>query len=301
METKKIKAADLKELLDRDEVLLLDIANPEFFSAKHIQGSRNAPIFEVAFLDHVEKLTGDKMRRIVLYDDSAKPYAREDAAAKLSRAGFAKVEVFEEGLKAWEESGYPLEGREEIEAPMPAVDGRRELDIEKSLVGWTGRNAKYAHKGRISLESGHVAFKDGKLTGGEMVLDMRTIADEDLADPMWKGILESHLKSSDFFDVENYPQSKFVLTEAGLREDALPGTPNYELSGELTIKGISRTLGFEAMVSFQEDGSVNGQAHFDLDRTLWDVRYGSEKFFEKLGMHLVNDLISVELFLVAKP
>jgi hypothetical protein len=54
------------------------------------------------------------------------------------------------------------------------------------------------------------------------------------------------------------------------------------------------------MIVPMPDGSLNGNAHFDFDRTLWNVLYGSEKFFEKLGMHLVNDNITMELFLVAK-
>jgi polyisoprenoid-binding protein YceI len=82
--------------------------------------------------------------------------------------------------------------------------------------------------------------------------------------------------------------------------DALAGEANYEIEGILTIKDVSKAIKFNAIILPQSDGSINGQAHFDFDRTLWNVRYGSEKFFEKLGMHLVNDVISLDLFLIAK-
>jgi polyisoprenoid-binding protein YceI len=83
-------------------------------------------------------------------------------------------------------------------------------------------------------------------------------------------------------------------------KDALGGISNYQMKGVLTIKDVKRPIEFPAMIVSIGDGVLNGQAHFDFDRTLWNVRYGSEKFFEKLGMHLVNDVVSLELFLVAK-
>ena len=69
---------------------------------------------------------------------------------------------------------------------------------------------------------------------------------------------------------------------------------------QLTIKETARSIRFPAIIAMQEDGALKAQAAFDLDRTLWDVCYGSGKLYERLGMHLVNDLISIELFIVAR-
>lgn len=301
MEYEKIAKEQLKSWLESgEEVLVVDLMNPEFYAAGHIKGAQNAPVYEVAFLDHMAKLTEDKNRHIVLYDDNRKPFASEDAVMKLAGAGYNNVEVLAENFSQWLEAGYPVEKGEPLKIVAPR-DGAHELDLEQSVVGWVGRNAKYAHHGKINLKSGIVEWLDGALSKGECVLDMTTIADEDLTDPLWKGILETHLKSSDFFDVANHPEAKFTFAKVKKLENALPGTPNCKIFGELTIKGITNSVEFTAMVLPMEDGSINGQAHFDFDRTAWHVRYGSEKFFEKLGMHLVNDLVSVELFLVAKP
>lgn len=301
METGKITKEQLRELLETgQDVLVLDLMNPEFYAEKHIAGAANAPIYEVNFPEYVTKLTEDKNRRIVIYDDNTKPYAREDAVAKLANLGFKKIEIFEGGLREWQAAGYPVASGAEVPLLL-ASDGEHSLDVEKSLIGWIGRNAKYAHHGKIALKGGQVTFKNGQLLSGEIVLDMTTIQNEDLIDPLWRGVLETHLKSSDFFNVEKYPEARFVFRQANPILNTPYGTPNYVLKGELTIKDVTRPFEFPAMVVPQEDGSINGQAHFDLDRTLWNVRYGSEKFFEKLGMHLVNDVVSLEIFLVAKP
>ena len=129
---------------------------------------------------------------------------------------------------------------------------------------------------------------------------MTTIKDEDLADETWRSVLESHLKSSDFFDVEEFPEASFEFESLQEIVGAKTGIPNYQISGMLSIKDVKREIDFPAMIAAMGEGVINGQAHFDFDRTLWNVRYGSEKFFEKLGVHLVNDMVSLELFLVAK-
>jgi polyisoprenoid-binding protein YceI len=81
--------------------------------------------------------------------------------------------------------------------------------------------------------------------------------------------------------------------------DATPGTPNYRITGAMTIKGISNPVVFPALIAPRADGGLNAQAHFDINRTLWQVQYGSGKLFEKLGMHLVNDCITLDLQVMA--
>jgi hypothetical protein len=76
--------------------------------------------------------------------------------------------------------------------------------------------------------------------------------------------------------------------------------PNGHVTGNLTIRDVTRPITFPAVISAQGDGSIKAHAAFDLDRTLWNICYGSGKLYERLGMHLVHDLISLELFLVAR-
>lgn len=83
-------------------------------------------------------------------------------------------------------------------------------------------------------------------------------------------------------------------------QGATPGTPNYHIRGLLRLKDVAHGLDFPAMIDRADDSALVGRANFDIDRTLWNVRYGSGKFYEKLGMHLVSDLISLDLKIVAK-
>jgi rhodanese-related sulfurtransferase len=300
MERKLVTIEELKSWLhEGKDIVFLDVMNPEYFAEKHIVEAKNAPVYEVAFSDHVEKLGIGKDDLVIIYNQKENSLSTQDAAMKLTKLGFKNVFEFPGGLSKWEEAGFRVERGEQVAAPV-MVDGEHQIDLENSLVGWSGRNAKYAHRGTINLKSGKIVTQDGKLINGEFVLDMSTIKDLDLTDDMWRGILESHLKSSDFFDVENFPEASFVFDQAEEIPNALIGTPNYRLKGELTIKGVTNPIEFPAMIVPMADGTINGQAHFDFDRTLWNVRYGSEKFFENLGMHLVNDIVTMELFLVAK-
>jgi polyisoprenoid-binding protein YceI len=301
MKINKISADELRTWLETDnELILLDLMNPEFYAEEHIDKALNAPIYEVAFLSYVEKIINEKNSHIVIYDDNVNDYATADAASKLNIAGYENVDVLSVPLREWKKLGNSTVKGEPI-AKAIAKDGIYMLDTEKSIVGWTGRNAKYAHRGKIMIKEGGVEIRSGKLVDGKIILDMNTISDDDLLDQTWKGVLESHLKSSDFFDVKKYPEAVFAFGSVKEIPGALAGEFNHEMEGILTIKDISKAIKFNATIIPQVDGSINGQAHFDFDRTLWNVRYGSEKFFEKLGMHLVNDIISLDLFLVAKP
>lgn len=300
MKNEKITLPELKSWLDeKRDFMLVDLLPPEYFAEKHIAGAINAPVYEVVFLDYLEKLAVPKNKAIVVYSESPTSLTTMDAKGKLAKAGFEDVYEFPGGLGEWEEAGYPIEKGAVVPVPR-FIDGEYQLDVKESVVGWIGRNAKYAHRGKIAVKSGHIVIENEKVIGGEIVLDMTTIKNDDLTDDTWRGVLESHLKSLDFFDTNNFGEACFEIKRAKRLEGVLAGTPNYEFEGQLAIKEVKRPIEFLAMLTPIGEGLINGQAHFDFDRTLWNVRYGSEKFFEKLGMHLVNDMVSLEIFLVAK-
>jgi polyisoprenoid-binding protein YceI len=80
--------------------------------------------------------------------------------------------------------------------------------------------------------------------------------------------------------------------------DAQRGNPNWEVVGELTLKSITNPISFPAMIGLTPDGLIAADAHFDIDRTRWNVLYGSGKYYEKLGKHLVSDEVSLALKLL---
>ncbi|WP_439182958.1 YceI family protein [Carboxylicivirga taeanensis] len=155
---------------------------------------------------------------------------------------------------------------------------KRQVDVKLSEVTWTGKKVTGEHTGKIMFKEGFVQLKDKQLVGGEFVIDMNTITCTDLDNPDYNAKLVGHLKSDDFFGVENYPHSKLVLNNVSAIGKG------YKVSGDLTIKGKTHPVSFEVKHS---DHVFEGK--MVIDRTKYDVRYGSGKFFDNLGDKMIYD------------
>ena len=151
------------------------------------------------------------------------------------------------------------------------------INTEKSTIEWTGKKVTGTHTGTISIAEGTLEQENGRLSGGTIIIDMTSIANSDM-DGKMKGKLEGHLKSDDFFGVETYPTAKLVINEV------TPGEDGFNVTGNLTIKEKTAPVSFNASLS--EGGAV---ANITVDRTIYDVRYGSGKFFDGLGDKMIND------------
>ncbi len=283
-----------------ERFVLVDLMPHEVFEAKHIPGAVNACVYEVTFPDRMKDCCPDPALPVVVYGTSRRSLAAEVAAEKLVRLGYADVRVYHGGLEEWEAAGHEVVTTAGA-AAVPAFRNRTYLlDRDRSVFRWTGRSIVGRHHGTIELSGGELTVTDRQPASGWFTLDMTTIHNEDLQDEAFRRLLESHLRSDDFFDVDDYPSARFDIRGIIPLAGSTPGTPGYRVTGELTLRGVARELVFDAQIEPREGDAVAGQAHFDLDRTLWGVRYGCGRLFEKLGMHLVDDLISVELQLTAR-
>jgi rhodanese-related sulfurtransferase len=297
-----IAAGELKSLLDSGSpVCLVDVLPPEYYGERHIPGANNACVYEVAFLENLAKIVSDRDTPLVVYGASARSREASVAAEKLRHAGYREVRELAGGLAAWRTAGYALEiGEGPAVAEMAIKDGQYTVDSAASRLEWTGRNLSGRHNGTIAVSGGEVAVKKGLLAGGSITLDMRSIADLDLKDEGYNRMLVSHLKSDDFFDVANYPSAVYAIDGSQLLPEASACSLVYQVMGSLELKGVQKDLPLTAEVVPQPDDQLKARVLCDLDRTRWGVLYGSGRFFEKLGMHLVNEIVTVELFLVAK-
>lgn len=168
-----------------------------------------------------------------------------------------------------------------------------QVDLTQSQIVWKGRKVTGAHEGTILLKSGKLEFADGALTGGYFEIDMTTIVVTDLTGGT-ADKLKGHLESDDFFGVANYPSALFRITEVAPR-----GTPgDYKITGEATIKGKTREVRFLANVD-QKGGMAT--ADITLDRTDYDIRYGSGSFFSNLGDKTIYDDFDLQVKLVMLP
>jgi len=165
-----------------------------------------------------------------------------------------------------------------------------------STLKWTGTKVTGAHNGSVALKSGSVVVDGKKLAGGQFEIDMNSITVEDLQGGS-KDKLTAHLKSADFFEVDKYPTAKFVIKKVSpLKNDKEGNT--HTVSGELTMKGKTKPLSFPARISVG-DKSAEAVAKVKVDRTKWDVRYGSGKFFKGLGDKMIHDEFTLDLDLKA--
>ncbi len=278
--------------------VVIDVMTPEDYAACHVAGALNACVYEVAFLDQIAELVPDRNRELILYDATGTTRSAELACERLQQAGYAKVSVLAGGLAAWRKEGLPLEV-EETAASLGLRDGPYRVDAEKSTLEWIGRNLNKRHYGSIGIKAGELSITGGKLSRGYIELDMTSISNLDLQDGGWRDVLIRHLKSDDFFAVDRFPTASFTSTGWETREENSLNAVKGIVTGKLKIRDVTREIRIPATIAPQDDGSIQAHAAFDLDRTLWNACYGSCRLFERLGMHFVDDLISLELFVVA--
>ncbi|MDP4185804.1 MAG: YceI family protein [Bacteroidota bacterium] len=168
------------------------------------------------------------------------------------------------------------------------------LDQEKSEVKWTGKKVTGQHTGTIQLKSGMIVFKGSAVQSGNFVVDMKTIVDADIQDKDSNSKLIGHLNSEDFFGTEKYPTATYTFNKA----EKLNGN-QYVFKGKLTIKGTTKDYDVKATVS-QDKTSYTAVGQMNIDRTAYNIRYGSGKFFDKLGDKVINDTFTLEFKVTVK-
>ena len=171
------------------------------------------------------------------------------------------------------------------------------VDLNKSKLTWEGRKVTGAHNGTINLQDGSLELLDGSLQGGEFTIDMESIVNLDLADETWNKKLIDHLKSDDFFSVSSHPLAKLEITAVKNYKDS-NSNANYLVIGDLTIKGITHSIEFPAEVK-TKDNMVTASAKIEVDRSKYDVRFGSGSFFTGLGDKLIYDNFTMNVKLTA--
>lgn len=158
------------------------------------------------------------------------------------------------------------------------------VKVKNSSIEWKGEKVVGSHEGTIALKSSELIFKNNTLKGGSFVIDMTTIACTDLTGE-YKAKLEGHLKSDDFFSVSNFPTSKLVITKA-----SKSSKDSYKVSAKLTVKGITKNIDFVAQIKGNKLSAT-----ILVDRTRFNVKYGSGSFFQNLGDNMIYDLFEIKV------
>ncbi len=173
-----------------------------------------------------------------------------------------------------------------------------DVDLAASKVKWMGSKAVGSHNGTVALKSGTVSFdKANTLNGGTFVIDMNAIVNEDLTDASYNKKLVDHLKSADFFDVAKYPTATFTIKSVKKGK----ASNSWDVTGDMKIKDVTKTITIPVTVTNAGKAKL-AVAKFDIDRTHWNVKYNSAKFFDikKLKDKIINDKITLELSVKTK-
>ncbi len=298
-----IDCDQLETGLAEGPTVLIDVLTGDHFDRSHIPGAVNICVYKVSFGEEVRKAVPDTDTPLVICDAEADTRGAEMAVRKLTELGYRDIAILEGGLKEWVRRGKPQEGSGDPE-PDGLITGDRsdiKMNLEKSHILWTGRNLVSRHDGTLSFSDANVHFLDGTFSGGTFEIDMQSIHCLDLKDEVMNQTLVHHLKSDDFFDVRNHPSALCRITRVKAHEPSTPGLPDIHCEGGLTLKGITNPVDFDAITGYSSANEWVFNAHFDIDRTEWDVAYGSGKWFRHLGMHLVHDRVSLQVLLVSEP
>lgn len=166
-------------------------------------------------------------------------------------------------------------------------------NAEESSVVWTATKVvSGGHSGTVKISEGTLDINGSKLKGGSFTIDMTSIANSDL-EGEWKAKLEGHLKSDDFFAVDTYNTASLTITNA-----KSTGNSKYDVTADVTIKGKSASISFPVELNIAGD-KVTAKAKLTIDRTKFDVRYGSNSFFDNLGDKAISDEFTLDVDLVA--
>jgi len=169
------------------------------------------------------------------------------------------------------------------------AQGKLTADADKTKLLWLGEKVTGQHTGTINLLSGWLDWTDNKILSGEFNIDMASLKDSESNDR-----LEGHLKSDDFFGVEKFPVAKLTIT-GGTPFDKGTGV----VRGTLTIKDVTNPIEFKAAMQKKDDG-VWFFANIVIDRSKYNIRYGSGTFFDNLGDKTVYDEFKLKVSLLVK-
>lgn len=171
------------------------------------------------------------------------------------------------------------------------------VDTKSTTVTWIGKKVTGQHEGTISISKGSVISDHNTITGGTIEFDMNSIICSDIAEKDYNTKLIGHLKSEDFFSVVKNQTSKFEITKVTVKP-TLVAPSDYDVTGKLTIKGITNEITFPAKIKMDEKTMVV-IAKIIIDRTKFDIKYGSATFFESVGDKAISDDFELNVNLVA--
>ena len=165
------------------------------------------------------------------------------------------------------------------------------VNVNKSAssIAWLAKKVTGEHNGTVGISAGALNVNGNKLIGGNFTIDLKTIKALDITDPGYNQKFIGHITSGDFFEIEKFPTASFVITKVA----------GNQVTGNLTIKGITKSITFPAEIAVK-GGKVSAKANITIDRTDFNIKYGSKKFFDSIGDKAIYDDFALTVSLVSE-
>jgi polyisoprenoid-binding protein YceI len=179
-----------------------------------------------------------------------------------------------------------------------AQAGADTLIVSNSTVEWSGSKPTGKHNGTFAVSAGEIFVENNAITAGNFTIDMNSLKVLDITDAKQNADLTGHLKSGDFFQVDSFPTATFALSSVTAlgTPDSLGNT--HTVAGNLTLKGNTKGVTFPAKVTLA-DGQLAAEGALIINRTQWNVVYGSKNIFKNLGDKFINDEVELKVKLSA--
>ncbi|WP_257670880.1 YceI family protein [Parapedobacter tibetensis] len=177
-----------------------------------------------------------------------------------------------------------------------AQDVVYQLDVKKSKLFW--KAPKNQHNGFILFNSGTLSnFTADRPTRGTFSINMNSMRSTDEPTAAGRKKVDDELRSEGFFAVSRYPTATMLVKQ--ILPEQNPAT--YRVSGELTIKGVTKTIEFTTIMK-QNSSTITATANMSITRANWNINHQPEptswNIFGRLKDNLVDDEIPVSLELV---
>jgi polyisoprenoid-binding protein YceI/rhodanese-related sulfurtransferase len=269
------------EKIKEQQHTLIHVLPKEHYEHFHLENAINICVYETSFIQSVQDLHLRDEDVIIVYGECDNELEAKAAADKLTGMGFKNVLVLE-----------AQKGDQDTDQLLSIKDARYSL-MDNSKLQWEGGNTNGSHKGDISLKRGYIN-SSSEVLSGEFMIDMNSINTLDISQDEGALYLNEHLRSEDFFLSTLFPEAIFRFENIVPVDTPYQTDINYILEGALIMRGITKTLKVNALISTVEDKLIL-TSKVSLDRTQWGILYGSAKFFKFLGMHKIFDTIYIEM------
>jgi polyisoprenoid-binding protein YceI len=189
--------------------------------------------------------------------------------------------------------------RKAVRAVAPAAVVTYKLQPQLSTLGWEGKAVTHGHNGTMQFASGELTGNGSQLTGGTVVVDMKTLKATDIKDADTHTKFVGHMSSDDFFSAEKYPTATFKIVSVTPIKGAAADANNATISGDMTIRDVTQRISFPAKVGVK-NGVAAASGTVTIDRTKFGLKYGSKSFFESIGDKAIYDDFTLSFNVIAK-